>query len=609
MIQILIDSNPLDMEPDAATEFQQISPFFDENQISGEYSLPVNISCTERNLRLLGYVNELAAVRDHVKINTVTWAEDGMPLYRGTLITESVNSGIVNPAGKISAYFVCGVSNFWQKIKGKNMRDLDLGGKVDRSAYPSFSDFINASLNGDSSTWNFVFAPIYNAGWAGEYDDTLTKQYEWMNPPGIEEDDSTHYHVFIRTRSRSVSGPPYLDMTGTASVAMPYLIFILKKIFEEHGYQVNGDIFNDTQFKKIIIPNFNGISTWEYSTIENGHRVFHEKSDDLYLSKCMPDMSIGDFLISLRNKVGFGFQFARNKNTCTLISLMDIIKNSKRIDYSKKVNPSFKINITKEKVYALTQSFDSGDASINEPDLSKLNYIGAYDNWQFIIFPTEEPNYFLWLPTNQFYRSIWNEDTEIFEWKPFADNIFDYKPEGSTNSVESKATCMRMKKSIVGLIDAGQSWASIYEYLPWCDQQGNWLDPVSQKSTAYTPWGLRLMFYYGMKEKYIFGTNKHLKIPFTSNSNYFDDQKIGEWSLSYRQDGDGLFDKFWKGWIEILQSNEEVDFTLYPALHEMMNLEWSDIILIKSVPYLLKQRNPQSPYNGEMKVKAVRIPL
>lgn len=575
MIQILINNEMLDLSPDANTSFQQNSPFFDPTQIQGEYSLPVELVCTDKNLRLLGYVNELAAGRDKVKINTVTWAEDGLPLYIGTLITESVSSSLGQNSGKISAYFICGISNFYQIIKDMKMQDIDMGGMIYFADWTALSTAINNAYSLTSDNCDYVFAPIIDENAGGAQEPT----WDRINAIKISTIATDTYRAEISDTANTFTLVP-----------MPYLIVVIRKLFQMTGYSISGNILSDPDFKKIILPNFQSIN----DNVSSSQRFSFD------LKRHLPDLSVGDFIISIMNKFGIGFQFDNNKKSCQFVRLNDLVIGSTRRDFSKKTDLDFKINFAEDtQVFSFTQTYDSNDSAISDPDFSKVNLKGEVLNIASLpaLTSAQENDCYLCQHENIYYYKAYDPATFNYYWGPFADNIYDYKQPNGTNTIDSKATCLGMRLMNIDVDNSFIGWIanSMHEL--------NW----PAKAGAYVSWGLRLMLYHGMQTN----TNNGVSTtyPFCSHSNYFNDTKVSNWNLSYINGTSGLIDTFWLKWLKILSSNEDVDFVLYPELYEFMQIQWSDIFLINNVPYLLSQRTPRSPFNGNLPVKARRIQL
>lgn len=599
MIEILINNTALDLSAGAATNFQQNSPFFDASQIQGEYSLPIDLPFTEKNIRLLGFVSELAVSGGVRNIPNVVWAEDGIPMYQGTLIIESVQVGAGGVGGTISAYFVCGISAFWQLIKDMKMRDIDMGSDFNFKDWAAFSAAISASYTATSDTCDYAFPPILNDKAGG----ATNPDWGWMNgiklvpivagkssKAQISEDNSIHIAIILP------GGNPARVFTNTL-VPMPYLVVVMKNLFKTLGYSLTGDMLNDPDFKKIILPNFQTVSQF----------VSAVRAYSFNLKNHLPDMSIGDFILSLRNKFGIGFQFDTAQRTCRLIDLNNILKDGLRIDLSTKVNPSSKKNFTDaQKIFSFTQVFDENDTAIETPDFSKVNYKGEINN--MLVLPqatgSNENDCYLCVWDNMYYCNSYNSTTFKYEWVKFADNIYDFTPANSTDSVETKATCLGM------MYTTFIKNSNFRAYFPICSQELNFQTQL----TAFKPWTLRLMFYHGMQTFTDGATQQTITYPYCSNHNYFWTNilkwdKIGNWKLSYTGGTDNLIAKFWQNWLKVLGNTEEVDFTIYQKVHELLNANWSDILLVKNVPFLVSQRTQQSPYNGQIAIKAVPIPL
>ena len=223
MIELKINNETLDLFPCATTSIESASPFFSTDAIQGEYSLPVEFPWTGKNLRLLGYPNELPVIKDKTRILDVDYSENGLHFYKGTLVIEFVQGHLQGYGqGKISGYFLMGTSNFWQRIKNKKLRDLDLGGDrefawagYDRNT-DGFWKHIHDTWTATSDEMDYVFAPIVDEKWEGD-----ESKADFINKLNI------------------INGAVELhrEKNWNTLVAHPYHIYILKQIFKENDYR------------------------------------------------------------------------------------------------------------------------------------------------------------------------------------------------------------------------------------------------------------------------------------------------------------------------------------------------------------------------------------
>lgn len=598
MIGIKVNNTFLDISAGATTQFDQNSPLFSFDQIEGEYSLPVTLPASERNLQALGFINELQVKKSSASINDAQYFEDGVPIYKGTLVCEYYDGNLNIAGGVISAYFLIGVSNFYQQIKSKKMKDLQLGGGrvfnwagFDRNA-AGFWKQAHDTWNGQD---DYVFAPIVNEN--------------WENSDGSGSVDFMNKLAIVDNSVQLSQTENYTNL-----VAMPYLAYVFKQLFIENGFNVEGDIFDDPDFNRLMMPNFQAVdwgtlkqeveAGWNPINHPRGAPVpyvytfYPHDQITIDLSQHMPDCSQSEFFLAIRNRFGLGITFNNRLNKVTIRQLNKVWQQSERKDFTGKVSAKIKNNFAKQEIYALKQDFDTNDSAVSAPDFNSVNLKGNVNIVKDLPGNAKQNDCYFVLYANQYYVYNYNSDTYRYDWVAFSDNIYDYEPDGNTQSITTSATPLGMR--YVKLFEVGG--ADFYFHCASCEQEGNW----KGKQGDYINWGIRLMFYHQLFNKYASGIL--LQIPLVTNSCYqYDGNHPGNWSLSYVQGQRGLIKTFWQQWINILQSQEQPDFTFLLSLADMTKLQWHDIILVAGVAYLVMKRQPVSPFNGQLYANCIRM--
>src|SRR5688572_6975454 len=98
MIGIKVKGEYLDLSQQPRTQTERNTPLTAGDEILGEFTYPQNIPATERNMRLLGFITELGAVKTREKIKQdAEYEEYNMLLYKGTLVAEYVQADLNIP--------------------------------------------------------------------------------------------------------------------------------------------------------------------------------------------------------------------------------------------------------------------------------------------------------------------------------------------------------------------------------------------------------------------------------------------------------------------------------------------------------------------------------
>src|SRR5688572_20248068 len=111
-IGIKIGGEFLDLFPGATMELEEENPFLQLGQeVEGQYTLPISVPASDKNMRLLGHPNLLQIKKPTTGI-TASLFTGGIQHSRGQVKIENGNGNITHPArGMISLYYLFGVSD------------------------------------------------------------------------------------------------------------------------------------------------------------------------------------------------------------------------------------------------------------------------------------------------------------------------------------------------------------------------------------------------------------------------------------------------------------------------------------------------------------------
>lgn len=584
MLGIKINNEYLDLAPGTVLELDQPNPFlqFDDN-INGEYSLPFSVKASAKNLRLLNYAGIIQKVIDNTGIDAEVY-DNGLQVSLGKIKIEkptiNLNSG---EEGTISCYYLSGISSFFQDVKNKKLREIDTGGDRVFSWTDLTSGFwghIHEVLNAAPNTFDYAIYPVRNEEWMVDGTDSIHVMNNvalFLGVPGIVE-------INFQTKS----GINHI-------VPFPYLNFILQKAAAAAGYTIDGDIFNDADFKRITLINFHAIDWCVYNRRGPGDYTYTPHANVSFnLSDCMPDISIADFFIGLKNRFGWWYDFDKKTKKIIVRRLVDAAVSVAK-DYTKFTSPIIDKPISQDlKIYSLQNQFatDLGDGA---PDLSSVNYQGLKNGFADLPAPTEDiwGVTYLVVEDNNYYICQQNDDTGDYEWQLYAYNIYDYTPANATDNITTAATTVGMEKNDAYL-----------DFIPRLDGQGEWFGREDNESS----WGIHLCFFHGIR-------NNDAAQPYPYASPHIYDStglQVAQWGLPfncYKTDGTdvGLYPTQWKAILRMLQTAEGFEFTVYLPLHEYLQLSFSNRIIIAGVLMFITEIKSKKPYDGSVILDCVRI--
>jgi len=582
MLAIQVNNEFIDLPAQISLELERNNPFLSDDDIQGQFSLGLTIRYTEKNYRLLQYIGNFYKTNSKYTVDAAIY-DAGIFRYAGKLVITQHQSNMNNIEQTVwTGFFTIGSSSFLQSIQDVLLQDVDFGGERTFNYTTSdpddgsggFWQHIHAAVVPDA--FPYCFYPINNEGWAPDY-----ISLKWMNPflADTQEFDS----IF-----NAVTLCPAL-----------YLSFVLNKIFENFGWKLSGEILNDTGFKKITIPSFQAINWCTFTRMAQQIVSVNPRpviTFDL-ADHVPPDVTIGSFLVSLKNRMGWYFEFDSGTKTAYLHGYQKIIDASVK-DWTKYVQSNYTSDYTDPaKIYSLVNNIDSSDEfpvlkEIDESAIVRVNSVGDLPS------PTaanEDLIGYVFLD-NSYYQCQLTPDSDppTFEWVFYAHNIGDYQQQPDFDTtIESDISTM---PTLLMLYGTGNS-----AKVPVCSQPGNFRSNVS-------PWAVRFLFYHGMYPS----TNGQL-YPFAScdNTAISGTDPTGAWVLPYRHEfgvvNDGTYDYWWKDWLRLLSIQDSRTFTLALPVTELKKFSFSDIIFINNVFFVAQSVKEMLPYKDLIEMKMKRI--
>lgn len=594
MLGLEINGERLDLAPATSAQLERKSPFFNQEDLADEYSLPFTFPYTPRNARLLGLQNHFYQRRLKVKIAAKLYDNNNFS-YSGDLVISAahLNANDVTKS-TVTGFFVTGTSSFFQQIKDKKLKELELGGirnfvwtnNDPASAYKGFWQIIHASLDG---SMEYSFAPIRNSMWSGS-DDVGTP--DWMN---------------------KLDGNGHIDYANNYNTLAPQisLKYLLTKICEEHGWSFDYSRMPESSWQTLFLPSFFAV-TW-MKVVQIVDAPFFQTSPlpniQMNLQNHVPpEVYIQKFIIMLRNRYNWGFDFDSTTKTVGIFALKDLAKGVKK-DFTPYMVADLDSDFSEDKkIFSFKNTIDNGDSLSSAPDFTKVNYGAAVENAEDLPAAAEgnlNLVIFVW-KENKYYQCRYNEDNHVFEWDIFADNIYDYEPDGHNTDITTEASTMPVYKTLY----RNNGATDYYGFFPLCEQEGNW----EGKDGEFKPWGVRLLFHRGLVfEANVLGNAGTQKYPYLTSICFTPTQTEAdlEWSNVYVHRVDdvdkGIINYWWTETLDYLQQSEVATTVLMLPRTELVNLKWSDVLLLKNIPYVAQKFVEVIPYNGTVKADLRRI--
>ena len=259
MLGIKVGDEWLDLFPGTLLEIEQNNPYLQfDDKVLGDYSLPLELPDTPKNRRLTGYASLIQTRVDTVGIDVAVF-HSGFQHSIGKLKVEKPNIHL-NTAkkGRLSCYYLTGISAFYQDTKDIRLNQVDLGGE--RSfAWAGFVYFgnsfwshIHQVLNAAPGSFDYAFYPVINKtfdGGLGSVD--LVNRVRYNAGAG-------------RVEFEEFCDPAALHSEKNPIVPFPYLKYVLEKAIEHVGWKIQGDILSAPNFQQITLANFRSLD-WSWS--------------------------------------------------------------------------------------------------------------------------------------------------------------------------------------------------------------------------------------------------------------------------------------------------------------------------------------------------------
>lgn len=585
MLKIEVNGGELDLPPGTVMELERESPLLQFNeQIKGGYSLPVTLKNNAINSSLMQYSGQLQKRIPRTGFDARLF--DGQLFsMKGKLKIEKNNHN-QNRGSKteISVFLVTDVADFYQDIKDKKLRQINVGGARTFSGVGSpwynsaFGVHVENVAKGMGGTYDYAFFPVMNTSWGDD--------------PGADIADADVMNKVFQTESGMRIGP--------LLVPFPYLKYVLLQAVDYAGWSITGDILDDADFATIVMINFKAIDWAKYrNTGGSTYELDHYSSISFNLQDHLPDISIAEFLIALKNRFGWWYDFDFRTKTITISQISTVLAQTPK-DFTAISSPIIPKTVFQDgKIFSLKNNFVVN--SNTGIDLSKVDYQGAVDDLAALPTAASGVNGHVYLveEENNYYICNQNESNpSVWQWDILAANIYDYVPDGATEEIVTMATTLEMVK-----------YSDYMDFIPRIDAPGSWTGINGENS-----WGIHLAFNVGFGDRKLGASGGFsYKYPQAITHCYSTlGTQVKQWSLAFKgqlNNGTqvGLYDLQWKAFLDRFNDTEEVTITCYPSLKDYMVLKLTDIIVVCGVKLLIKTIKQTIPYRGKIDLVCWRI--
>lgn len=364
-----------------------------------------------------------------------------------------------------------------------------------------------------------------------------------------------------------------LELFDNPLVPCYYYHQVLKHCFSEHGYELLGDSFIDTDhFKRLYLRNtysIKHVSQFLISANDNSRTFtpfFIEENTEVNPKNHLPGMSIDDFLKNFMVRFSCRFVFKGNKVS---IEYNELEKVQREI---KNYHPEIDFE---ERDSGVKIEYDTSiDDVYNLLDLSP--FPGAV-SFKQAIYGEAKRDVTIKIPP------VLNEQYDLIFYTPVTTN--GYSDETTTipvhlPSTKNPLTGYAFPSSYVfqahstyvdGTYPTGDENVVIRIKYDDCDEQ----EPIPANTGDHA-----LAFFYGMKTQYA-GTANELTLPFSGPFEWlaFDPSTpLGTWNLALNLEN-GVIPTFMRLWVNLYQCPETIILYADEDFGKLIDHKWNQLVL------------------------------
>ena len=347
MIKLLINNQELQLPEDFSLSIQYNSGVFDFEEIAGSFSLPFSMQNTDVNNKILNFPHSLSVENQVKQIFNADLFFNNVLLHSGIIEVE------VTDNNEFQCIFKFDTGEFASKYNDQLLTDCELGGERE---WIWLNDYNNENSD-------FALPTYKMANFSKESPlESLISYSNYIYFINVYSDDIWPEYEYKYLFKFLVDNLPEQFSIYTPVVPYPFLFKIVNYLFSELGFNLEENFFEtDEYLKKIVMFSINDIqqSTVKYSSYY-GRNVFTYILDTYNLSDCVPDVTIANFILSLKNYFCLDFQF--KNGTVKIKNLKDYLTDNEFIDISDKcLDGEKKTIIEKSTGFSITYSQDSDE--------------------------------------------------------------------------------------------------------------------------------------------------------------------------------------------------------------------------------------------------------
>jgi hypothetical protein len=584
----------LTLPKNATLSLEELKAMFDEDLSLSSFSLPLTIPINEINAALLGHQQQVMNFQPDKPYWTCTVYWNGFPeIINGKLTILQVNSNVAGSLGNININITGAKGLFYAKLSNKNVKSIYAGGVI----------------NFDNRCDSRLFAYRVNAGQIQEYPylrfprvfiegfkDTSRADYDDLKDFLVQ--DCVNNVIFDGSGTVAANGVPAnstntVEITeGTAGyehyATIPFFLlkYILTAGFKEIGYSLVGDFMTDSRFDNVCIFNNYAIDQYDYILHQDINR-------QIIPSNHLPDISLAKYIKNIIINFGLKLDVLPNNNAIQLSFRTNILNKNNAVDITEFIIDDIETtnNVEDKSGYEIKYNFEDGDGLVGDflkerKEVNNQIFIGDKElvgtvnelaDLATFIYPGQlTTNHCVKVNIAQLYYSPANANTNPVIWEPYSTLFQSYIVGDAGNTTDLPIAPLLPyiwfnKNTGLNQIEQGYSG---------CRLLGSYIN--SKNIRVKNKFGLRLLF-AGVNGGFL--NPPHLSPVVELNGLGFTMDLIPNYGIL----------QFHQPWMKYKNALKEVKAKTIPSIAVVKLLDNYDMVIIKSIWYLVKKVEKQIP--------------
>ena len=557
----------LDVPPGLQIGFELNNTVFsssDTSVLPGSYSFPVTLPYTPTNRRLLQHPDIVTNPNGLRSLAGVWVYAAGRPMFFGTLQLRT--------AGKSGLQITVQADHF-APFKTTNLNELDLGGERTWATNDTDRRLHMNETAENPESYDYVFAQIINRQFLGTFTDTPA-----------EEVSQNYFDESINTFSAA----------GTAIMPFVKLKYLLSQMFAQlaPGWTFQNDFQTALELARLYLHN---VFTLKQAPPTGSTLVLPDVFD---LRNHVAAEPCGDFVKKLARLFCLGLFTNPFSRKISLAALRDVVAAPVRHDWTSYTSPDQIIayedsDAPQQFCHAQPDSeIFKNYPDIDPADISLTTYQTVFDLSDEILLGSVDDGLYFIETLEQVYRVATRDGSQVLE---SVGRVRRCVEQSTTGDPLSGAMDVLLSGS---LSDANVLAESLLpgNYPEQVD--GEWTRTEANNESA-------LFFYRGLQDRYLGGVGEETPLtavgPWNAGGEagtYADltagGSSVGTAAHSLLWHGDdGLYQKFWKPWFDILDAGKPVSARLRLPVSVLTAFGFEDKVRILNMDYFVRQLTVQ----------------